>query len=174
MSQIVYREVIVKFWITLLFLVAISTVHAVPPSIYKVSVKGDFDNVYKHVYSALENNRMFVVLEPDIGARMANFAKRWGDDYNKNKLERIKSMVFCNIWYVNQVSNADPDMVAMCPLHITLTHKQGITSVVFLRPDVLAKGSGAEDIAKQLADHVIKAINEGIENSKGNKVGGEK
>lgn len=159
-----------KNWITLILLcivstTVISTVQATPPSIFKASVKGDFDSVYKHVYSALENNRMFVVLQPDIGSNLSGFAKQWGDDYNKNKLERIKSMVFCNAWYVNQVSNADPDMLALCPLHLTLTHKQGVTSVVFVRPDMVAKGSGAEKITIELTEKVINVINEGIEAS---------
>ena len=160
-----------KNWITLILLfiattTVVSTVQATPPSIFKTSVKGDFDSVYKHVYSALENNRLFVVLQPDIGSNLSGFAKRWGDDYNKNKLDRIKSMVFCNAWYANQVSNADPDMLALCPLHLTLTHKKGMTSVVFVRPDMVAKGSDAEEITRELTEYVINAINEGIEASK--------
>lgn len=130
-------------------------------SVYKAEVKADFDVTYKKVYTALENNRFFVVFEPDIGANLANFGTKW-KDYNLNKLNRIKSMVFCNGWYANQVSNADPDMLALCPLHITMTHKGGITKVLFVRPDVVAKGSKAEGVAKDLTEDVIKAINEGL------------
>ena len=131
-------------------------------SVYQVEVQADFDVTYKKVYEALENNRLFVVFEVDIGANLANFGSKW-KDYNINKLDRIKSMVFCNGWYANQVSNADPGMLALCPLHITMTHKDGITNVLFVRPDMVAKGSKAEAVAKDLTRDVIKAINEGLE-----------
>jgi uncharacterized protein (DUF302 family) len=142
------------------------TAYAETNSIFTVSTRGDFDLVYKHVYTALENNRLFVVFEPDIGSNLSRFSKRWGDNYNRNKLERIKSMVFCNAWYANEVSNKVINMVAMCPLHITLTHKEGITSVHFVRPDRVAKGSEAESVAKDLTNLVIKAIHEGVRSAK--------
>ena len=135
---------------------------AASTSVYTASVEGDFEQNYKHIYQALENNRLFVVFEPDIGVNLAGFAKRWGEDYNRNKLDRIKSMVFCNGWYANQVSNADPNMLALCPLHITMTHKDGVTKVLFVRPDVVAKGTKAEKIAGELTQGVIKAIKEGL------------
>jgi uncharacterized protein (DUF302 family) len=131
-------------------------------SVYQAEVKADFDTTYKNVYAALENNRFFVVFEVDIGANLANFGAKW-KDYNLNNLDRIKGMVFCNGWYANQVSNADPDMLALCPLHITMTHKEGTTKVLFVRPDVVAKGSKAEGVAKDLTQDVIKAIEQGIQ-----------
>ena len=130
-------------------------------SVYQAEVKADFDVTYKKVYEALENNRFFIVFEVDIGANLANFGAKW-KDYNLSKLDRIKSMVFCNGWYANQVANAAPDMLAMCPLHITMTHKAGMTRVLFVRPDVVAKGTRAEAVAKDLTQDVIKAIKEGL------------
>ncbi len=44
--------------------------------------------------------------------------------YNRSKLSAIRSMVFCNGWYANQVSNKDPHMLALCPLHMTLIEKE--------------------------------------------------
>jgi len=133
-----------------------------PSSVFVASKKADFDTTYQAVYKALEANRFFIVLEPDIGANLARFGKNWGDDYNQNKLERIKSMVFCNGWYANKVSNVDPDMLALCPLHITMTHKQGVTKALFVRPDLIAKGSKAEAVAKEITQGVIDAIEQGI------------
>lgn len=130
-------------------------------SVYQAEVKADFDVTYKKVYEALENNRFFVVFEVDIGANLANFGAKW-KDYNLNKLDRIKSMVFCNGWYANQVTNADPDMLALCPLHVTMTHKDGMTRVLFVRPDMVAKDTKAESVAKELTQDVIKAIKEGL------------
>ncbi|WP_172597628.1 DUF302 domain-containing protein [Sulfuriflexus mobilis] len=131
-------------------------------SVFTAEVKADFETTYTKVYKALEQNRFFVVFEPDIGANLSGFAERWGKDYNQNKLERIKSMVFCNGWYANQVSNADPDMLALCPLSLTMTHKDGVTRVLFIRPDRVARGTKAEKIAGELTRGVIEAINEGL------------
>jgi len=131
-------------------------------SMYVAEVNADFEMTYKKVYTSLEDNRFFVVLEPDIGANLSRFGKNWGDDYNQNKIERIKSMVFCNGWYANLVSNADPDMLGLCPLHVTMTHKAGVTKVLFVRPDFVAKGTKAEKVARELTQGVIEAIDKAL------------
>lgn len=135
-------------------------------SIYSVSVKAEFKNVYQNVYKSLENNRLFVVFEPNIGSNLSRFSKRWGDNYNRNKLENFRSMVFCNAWYANEISNKDIEMTAMCPMHISLTQYNDITSVHFVRPDYIAKNSKAKSVARDLTELVIKAITEGINASK--------
>lgn len=137
------------------------------PTVYQAQVQGEFDATYRAVYRALEDARFFVVFEPDIGSNLAGFAKRWGEDYNRNKLERIKSMVFCNGWYANQVGNADPAMFALCPLHLTMTHKDGVTAVLFVRPDAVAADSPAAAIAAELTADVIKAIDNGLKAAAG-------
>ncbi|MDH5611229.1 MAG: DUF302 domain-containing protein [Gammaproteobacteria bacterium] len=131
--------------------------------VYTASVQGDFDTIYQNVHDSLENNRLFVVFQPDIGSNLANFTERWGDNYNRNKLDHIKSMVFCNAWYANEISNKDVRMTALCPLHITLIQRNGQTSINFVRPDSIAIGSDAEPVARELTTLVIKAIDEGIE-----------
>jgi uncharacterized protein (DUF302 family) len=117
---------------------------------------------YQAIYQALESHRLFVVFEPDIGKNLGRFAERWGEDYNRNGLEGIRAMVFCNAWYANQVSNQDPEMLALCPLHLTLTHKAGLTRVLFLRPSHAAQGSRAEAIAADLEAAVIEAVEAGL------------
>lgn len=118
----------------------------------------DLDTTYKALYESLENNRFFVVFEPDIQRNLSRFAERWGEDYNRNKLEGIRAMVFCNGWYANQVGNADPDMLALCPLHITLTQQLGQTRILFIRPSRVAAGSKAQVIARELEEAVGKAV----------------
>jgi len=132
------------------------------PMVYVRKVKSPLNTVYKKVFTSLDNNGYFVVFEPNIGRNLAHFAKRWGDDYNKNKLESIRSMVFCNGWYANKVSNADPNMMALCPLHITLIHKKGTTSILFVRPGRVAVNSPAEEIANELEQDVIRSIEEAL------------
>jgi uncharacterized protein (DUF302 family) len=145
----------------MLFCLMAGVASADTSAVYVAEARQDFESAYKQVYQSLENNRFYVVFEPDIGANLAGFAGKW-KDHNLNKLDRIKSMVFCNGWYANQVSNADPDMLALCPLHITMTHKDGVTKVLFVRPDHVVKGTRAEKIAQELAQDVIRAINEGL------------
>ncbi|MGH8751285.1 MAG: hypothetical protein ACREUV_06235 [Burkholderiales bacterium] len=128
------------------------------PAVYEKRVKVDLDGAYVSVSKALEDSNFFVVFEVDIGKNIAGFAKKWGEDYNRNKLEGIKSMVICSGWYVNQISNADPSMLALCPLHVTLTHKAGMTSILFIKPGVVARGSPAEKIAQEIENKMVKAI----------------
>lgn len=129
--------------------------------VYVKQVKGEMQKIYKRVFNALEANGYYVIFEPNIGRNLSHFAERWGKDYNKNKLEAIRSMVFCNGWYANQVSNLDPDMLALCPLHITLTHKAGLTRVLFIRPSRVAANSPARDVALELEQDVIRTIEMG-------------
>jgi len=130
--------------------------------IYEKDVKGDLETTYKQVFNSLENNGYYVIFEPNIGRNLANFKQRWGKDYNTNKLEAIRSMIFCNAWYANRISNADPQMLALCPLHISLVHKDGVTRIMFIRPSLVATGSPAEKIALEMEQDVIRTIESGI------------
>lgn len=134
------------------------------PLIYDRTVTGEMDVVYKSIFTALENNSYFVIFEPNIGKTLSHFAKRWGDDYNKNKLNSIRSMVFCNSWYTNKISNLDPSMLALCPLRITFYSKGNKTHILFVRPGKVAGRSKAQKIAKELEDDVIRTIEVAIAN----------
>jgi len=139
---------------------------AAESGMYKQEVDRPIDAVYPAVYKALEDARFFVVFEPNIGKNISRFADKWGDDYNQNKLSSIRSMVFCNGWYANAVSNADPDMLGLCPLRIGLYEKQGKTIVLFARPTVIAAQSQARDILQKVEDEVTAAIQAGVLASK--------
>lgn len=130
----------------------------VNPLIYDRTVPGEMDEVYKNIFTALENNSYYVIFEPNIGKNLSHFAKRWGEDYNKNKLDSIRSMVFCNAWYANKISNIDPGLLALCPLRITLYSKNKNTHILFVRPGKVAGTSKAQKIAKELEDDVIRTI----------------
>lgn len=134
------------------------------PLIYDRTVSGEMDDVYKNIFTALENNSYFVIFEPNIGKTLSHFAKRWGDDYNKNKLTSIRSMVFCSSWYTNKISNIDPSMLAICPLRITLYSKDKQTHILFVRPGKVAETSKSHKVAKELEDDVIRTIEVAIAN----------
>lgn len=132
------------------------------PGVRHWTLEQDLETAYKNIYNSLEENRMFVVFEPNIGENLAGFAERWGEDYNRNKLQGIRSMVFCNGWYANQVSNADPQLLALCPLHITLYRQNEMTHVVFVRPTHVGKGSAATGLLQELEATVSAAVDSGI------------
>lgn len=134
------------------------------PLVYDRTVQGGMDEVYKSIFTALENNSYFVIFEPNIGKNLAFSAKRWGNDYNKNKLESIRSMVFCSAWYANKISNIDPSLLALCPLRVTLYSKNKETHILFVRPGQVAATSKAHKIAKELEDDVIRTIEVAIGN----------
>lgn len=130
--------------------------------IYTRSVEQPFEQVYASVKEALEKDRFFVVFEPDMGSRMAKFAEKWGEDYNRNRIDHIRSMVFCNIWYTNRLSNADPTLLGLCPLHLTVIHKQGVTTVLLPRLSQVAAGSEGEAAVAQLEKELIGIIERAV------------
>ena len=134
------------------------------PLIYDRTVNGGMNEVYNSIFTALENNSYYVIFEPNLGKNLSHFAKRWGSDYNQNKLSSIRSMVFCSAWYANKISNVDPSMLALCPLHITLYTKDNKTHILFVRPSKVAEVSKAHKVAKELEDDVINTIEVAISN----------
>jgi len=150
---------------TLIFLFALVSFNALAesPAVYEKSFDQNLDTAYKRVYKALESNGFKVVYEIDMQENLTKFAEKNAvKDFNLNKLEGIKSMVFCNGPLAVKISNADPAMLALCPLHLTLTQKAGHVTVLFVRPGVVAQGSKAEAPAKELEEKVIKAIESGL------------
>lgn len=133
-----------------------------PAGIYVHATPLSFDDAYRKVYDALEAERFYVVFEPDMGKRMARFADKWGEDYNRNQLENVRGMVFCNIWQTNQVANADPHLLALCPLHLTVIHKQGVSTILFPRVARLAEGSPGHETALKLEQEIIGIIEKAL------------
>ena len=136
-------------------------VQSAESTIYKLTVNGSMDKVYPAIYKALEDDNFYVVFEPNISKNISRFAEKWGENYNQNKLHSIRSMVFCNGWYANKVSNVDPDMLALCPLRISLYEKFGKTTIVFARPSVIGAQSNAKPVLEEIERAVIKAIETG-------------
>jgi len=148
-------------WVALLVLLlpALSVSAAeTNPGVYRQQVDKPVSAVYDKLYSSLEEAHFFVVFEPDLGKNLARFSGKWGDAYNRNKLSEIRSMVFCNGWYANRVSNLDPDMLGFCPLHLTLIERDGKTTVLFNRPSVIAGDSPARELFEEIESKVINAI----------------
>ena len=67
------------------------------------------------------------------------------------------------MWYVNQVANLDPEMLALCPLRLTVTARDGVTRVRFVRPTAIAGDSPARPVLQEVETTIIAAIREAVE-----------
>jgi len=145
-----------------MIVLAAPAVRAGTPEVFVAEVQAPLDDVYKGVSGSLDKAGYYVAFEMDMFKGMSSsLARKLGEDFNRAKLEGIKSMVFCQGTHANAIMNADADMLALCPLHLTVVHKAGTTRVLFARPTALAKGSAAEAAVKALEDDVIAAIRAG-------------
>ncbi len=153
-----------RILVTLLLLLASLSAQAGPSedTVFSLQTAQPIERVYPAVYQALEDAGFFVVFEANIGASLSRFAERWGKDYNRNGLSAIRSMVFCNGWYANRVGNADPRMLALCPLRMTLIEKDGRTTALFARPTAVARSGPAHEVLKAVEKEVIDAIRKGM------------
>lgn len=127
-------------------------------AIYKAGADKPVSAIYDSLKENLEAARLFVVFEPNIGKNISGFASKWGENYNRNKFDEIRSLVFCNAWFANEVSNLDPDMLALCPLKITLTEQNGKTTALFVLPSAIAGESPAAETLKKIEEQVKSAL----------------
>lgn len=151
-----------KKLLAFLLLFSAGSVWAELPGVLRWDVEQDFNQTYREIYRALEDHRFFVVFEANIGRNLRGYAARSGDNYDRNRLDEIRSMVFCNIAYTSQLSNQDPGMLSLCPLHITMYQKGPTTSILFNRPTYVGQGSPAMPILQEIEAEVTKAIESGI------------
>ena len=143
-------------------LLGASVAQAASPNVFEYSISKSMDQVYDPLYKALEEEGFYVVFEANIGKNLSRFEDKWGDNYNRNKLKGIRSMVFCNGWYANEVSNADPSLLALCPLHLTLIERAGKTTVLFAKPTAIAMDSPARKILARIEREVIDVIKQSM------------
>lgn len=116
--------------------------------------------VYNKLFTALENNAYFVIHEPDIGKSLARFSQRWGDDYNKNQITRFRSLVFLNAWHTNAITNIDPNLASLFPMHISLIQIKNKTRILFVLPSGVAGNTKAQAKVKEMEQEIIRLIDE--------------
>lgn len=152
-----------RYIVLMLILLLGSPAYADRAGVFEMSAEAPMQAVYERLYKALEDDGFYVVFEVNIGKNLARFAQKWGDNYNRNQLDGIRGMVFCNGWYANAVSNADPAMLALCPLRISLAEKDGTTTVLFARPTVIGKDSPAYELLQRIENDVIGVIRKAVQ-----------
>lgn len=133
---------------------------AASPAVYTKTVDRPMDQAYPLLYEALEAENFWVVMEMNMGQRLAGMKERMGDAYNRSQLTGIRGMVFCNLFWTNRIANADPDMLGICPLSATLYEKDGRTTITMVNPAQVAKGSKAEPEASALGELLMQIVEE--------------
>lgn len=143
---------------TSILLTATVPAQANAPAILEYSVRMPAEAAYQKLHDALEDKGYFVIFEPNMGRTLASMAGRLGKDYNRNQLSAMRSLVFCNPVLTNRIANADPALLALCPLSASLTHKDGLTHIYFARPGLLAAGSPGEALAREIENEIDQII----------------
>lgn len=128
--------------------------------IYVKTVDEPLQTLYPKLLTSLKQNQMMVVSEIDILAKFkeAGLPEKFGEDFNTNGLEAIKAIIACNGFFGNAVSNADPEMMALCPIRITLIQKAGKSKILYSLPSKASEGSKANAILKKLETKIITAL----------------
>jgi len=152
-----------KILLSILFLCCSSIAIASNTSVYEKAGDMTIDDAFDSVHQELEQRNFYVVFTANIGENISRFKEKWAENYNKNKLGGIRSMVFCNAWYANKVSNKDPAMLALCPLRLTVIERSGKAHILFVKPSVVGQGSPALPVLQEIEDTVIEAINAAME-----------
>ena len=121
---------------------------------YKLTLNQKSAVVYPKLLASLDEIYLKIVSEIDILEKFkhAGLPKRFGKDFNTNNLTSIKAIIACNGYFGNAIANSDPSMMGLCPVRLTVIEKDGKTTILFVRPSLIAAGSKAEAIAKKLEE----------------------
>jgi hypothetical protein len=151
-----------KHWLASLLVLVPALTLAGPAGVNTLSTGDPADQVYDRVYQALEGAKFWVVFEADMGSRLEKLGPEWGSEYNKNGLSFVKSMVFCSLWWTNRIANADPDLLGLCPLHLSIYARDGRTTVTWPRLSTMAEGSPGVETAQALDQEVAEIIRRAV------------
>ena len=129
-------------------------------AVYTKTYNAPMAEVYPKILTSFDNAHLIVVSEIDILGKFkaAGLPEAFGKNFNTSKLTGIKAIIACNGWFGNEVANADPKMMAFCPVRVTLIERDGKTIITYVRATVANKDSKAYPTLVKLEAKVIKAI----------------
>ena len=133
-------------------------------AVYTKHYDAPIEKVYPKLIASFDSAYLIVISEIDILEKFkeAGLPDSFGKNFNTNNLTAIKTIIACNGWFGNAVANSDPEMMAFCPIRVTLIEKEGKTSIMYVRPTVAPKDSKAYPVLQELEQKVIKAIEEAV------------
>jgi uncharacterized protein (DUF302 family) len=133
-------------------------------SVYTVTYDEDIAEVEASILESFKDVGLVVVWKLDIleEFKKKGLDKKFGEKFNTAGLTGVRTIVACNGKFGNDIINADSDMMAFCPIRVTMTEKDGKTTVLYVRPSVGPKESKAHPILVKLEKKVINAIESGM------------
>ena len=128
--------------------------------VYKLTLNQKAEVVYNKLLTSLDENHLIVVAEINILEKFKHVGlpKKFGKEFNTNNLTTIKAIIACNGFFGNYIANADPDMMGLCPIRLTVIEKDGKTTILFVKPTNVSRASKAKVIIAKLEKKVISAI----------------
>ncbi len=141
------------------------SVWAAESNVYKVSYNAPVDKVLENILAKFKQEMLVVVWQLDIleEFKKKGLDKKFGENFNTAGLSEVRTLVACNGKFGNDIINQDSDMMAYCPIRITLTEKDGVTTVLYVRPSSAPRDSKAYNTLVKLEKKVTKAIEESME-----------
>lgn len=129
-------------------------------SVFTHTLDRPMEEVYRELLEKFAQAHLVVVSEINILQKFKDVGlpKKFGENFNTNELTGIRAIIACNGWFGNEVANADPEMMAFCPIRVTLIEKDGKTTLMFVRPGVAPKETKAYGVLLKLEDKVISTI----------------
>ncbi|WP_310441844.1 DUF302 domain-containing protein [Sulfurimonas sp.] len=103
--------------------------------VYKKEVATPHDVYMKEFKKAVKKNHMNVLYELDLIKKFkdAGYAKKFGADFNKNKLTAATTILLCNGYIGNQISNIDPEMMSLCPIKVSIISDGKSTKIIYTK-----------------------------------------
>ncbi|ABB44587.1 hypothetical protein Suden_1309 [Sulfurimonas denitrificans DSM 1251] len=140
------------------------SVWAADSNVYKVSYNAGVDKVLGNILNKFKAEGLVVVWQLDIleEFKQKGLDKKFGENFNKAGLSAVKTIIVCNGKFGNDIINADSDMMAYCPVRVTLTEKDGVTTVLYVRPSAADKESKAYPSLVELEKKVTMSIEESM------------
>lgn len=120
-------------------------------SIISIDATGDAPAAQKRLELALAEQGFGILFRANMGQVLSKREDR-------SELDEIRSVMFCNPRYANQAAKTDPDVLALCPLHVTVLEEHGKTRFLFVRPSSVTAGSEAAATISQVEDMVLTAL----------------
>lgn len=146
-------------------LLSISLWSAALTNVYSATYKASIETIEENILQHFKEVKLVVAWKLDIleEFKKKGLEKKFGKKFNTSKLSGVRTIVACNGKFGNMIINADPTMMAYCPIRITLIEKDGKTQVLYVRPTSAPRDSKAYKILKKLEKKVIKAIEDANE-----------
>ncbi|MDO9266303.1 MAG: DUF302 domain-containing protein [Sulfurimonas sp.] len=128
--------------------------------VYKKEVKTPYDVYIKELKEAIEKNHMNVLYELDLIKKFkdAGYAKKFGADFNKNQLTAATTILLCNGYIGNQISNIDAEMMALCPIKISVISNGKYTKIIYTKYKGASTNKEISALLETLDEVVINTI----------------